>query len=642
MYKVICVVGNRPQFVKQAMFDRALADLGGDAPLTSLTVNTGQHYDALMSDVFFQELGAQAPKYDLGIGSGPIIDQIGKMLGPLGQILKDEAPDAVMLYGDTNSTLAGALTAAHSGIPCIHVEGGERLYRRNQMPEEINRVATDHLADLLLTCSRKASRYLAREGMGPDRVIYVGDLMLDLFAANLPLVDARATVGPATWGLTPGGYMLATIHRVENTADRETLLGIFGALDEAPMPVLLPMHPRVKALLAKWEWAPKGSLRLTDPLGYFDFLAALRDAALVVSDSGGVTREALFAGKGCIIPQNRSAWIEPVEAGLSTVVGQDIDALRTALHAFRPDPELAQRVVALEFGDGKAAYNIVRETRNFLDRRKAADRVESAWHPLGHIDEIPPAQRSTDLGYAAYRALLGAFLAAGYGFGRFARPPAGTATCLLRHDIVLDLEKARDMARIEAGMGVKATYFMMPSSDHYNLASAANRALVQEILALGHDLGLHFDAAVYDDLTDVAAYQRRVGQEAALLSGLCEAEVTAVSFHRPAPLILEGDPALSGDLPHSHDRDLQAAADYVSDSGGRWEHGLPTDSEAFAARQPMHILVHPIWWAEAPVSPVETLLSLLDQRHRRDAKSFARNCRPFRIGYLQRDIAYDD
>lgn len=643
MHKVTCIVGNRPQFVKQAMFDHALASFGETAPLRSVTINTGQHYDALMSDVFFSELGAAPPAYELGVGSGPILDQIGKMLAPLRQVIEAEAPDAVVLFGDTNSTLAGAIAAAHHGIPCVHVEGGERLYRRNAVPEEINRVVSDHLSDLILTSSRKASRYLHREGLGPDRVKYVGDIMFDLFKAHISRVDALARIGPADYGVEPGSYMLATIHRVENTSSDAVLTGLLDELDNAPMPVLLPMHPRIKHLLASWGWAPKDNLRLIEPLGYFDFLALLRDASLIVSDSGGVTREALFAGKGCIVPLDSCWWTEAVEADLAIAVGQNKDALRDALNSYRPDAKEAMQVVAREFGDGQSAHRIIAKIASFLDERKESQQSEGAWHRLGHFNEIPPASGRTDFTYDAYRHMLSTFQGAGYEFGPFALPKSPRSPlCLLRHDIDFDLEKACEMARLEAELGVKATYFLMLSSDHYNLMSADSRRQVAQIAEAGHWLGLHFDETAYGDMDDPAEYRAAITKEADILAAVTGAPVDAVSFHRPSKLVLSGDPTVSHPLLHSYDRRLQDLADYVSDSGGVWKYGMPTSRNAFALRRLMQVLVHPIWWNEAPVSRVETLLTLLDTRRERDEVSFARNCRPFRIGHLNRDITYGD
>lgn len=642
-YDVISVVGNRPQFVKQAMFDAELARAGTSARIRCRTVNTGQHYDDLMSDVFFRELGAAPPAFELGVGSGPILDQIGKMLAPLREIFEAETPDAVLTFGDTNSTIAATLAAAHMGIPCIHVEGGERLYRRRDVPEEVNRVATDHLSDLILTSSRKANRYLAREGMSEDRAIFVGDIMLDLFKSCMRRVDAEAKLGPADYGVVPGEFALATLHRVENTASEAVLTGLLSALDRAPMPVVLPMHPRIAHLLKSWNWAPSGNLKLVEPLGYFDLLALLRDCSLVISDSGGVTREALFAGKPCIVPLDSCWWTEAVQAGLAITVGQDVDALAEALDNFRPDTSQAQAIVETEFGDGESAGRIVSHIVELLDHRHDTGQREGPWHRQGYFNEIPAAEDRTDFTYTAFESMIGSMKSAGYTFAPFAKPEdPDAAVCLLRHDIDFDLGAAVDFARVEADLGVSSTYFIMLTSPHYNPATADSRAQLAQLRALGHNIGLHFDAEAYDDLDAAADYQRRVGEEADRLAQLSGGAVQAVSFHRPTPLILKGEPALTAPYLHSYDRDLNALTSYVSDSNGAWAHGHPLTRDAFAARKPMHILIHPIWWSHAPMSAYERLLTTLDTRTAADELSFAQNCRAFRAGRMGRRFQYND
>lgn len=634
-YKILSVVGNRPQFVKQAMFDAALARQGNCGRLRCLTVNTGQHYDEIMSDVFFSDLKATPPSYDLGVGSGPVLDQVGKMLTPLREVVERERPDGVLLFGDTNSTLAGAIAAAHSGIPSIHVEGGERLYKRYEVPEEVNRVVADHLSSLVLTSSRKAGDYLCREGFSEQRAVYVGDIMLDLFKTQVAKVDERAAIAPSTYGVHSGHFILATIHRVENTSSVDLLLSMLDRLDNAPMPVVLPAHPRVAAIIENSRWKPKRNLKLIGPLGYFDFLALLRDAALIVSDSGGVTREALFAGKGCIVPLSHCWWTEAVNAGLAVTVGRDGAALTDALETFRPPSKRAADVVEREFGDGQAAFRIGDQIVRFLDARRDGGQLEGAWHRLGCFEDLPIETVRQDFTYASYRELLSHLKEYGYRFTRFKLPTEEQgAVCLLRHDIDFDLDAALKIARVEAEEDVTATYFLMLTSDHYNVFSRKSRAKIQEIIQLGHRIGLHFDETCYPELRSHSDYSKLIKKESNLLARAAYAPIDAVSLHRPSALVLEGDPALSAPLLHSYDRRLRSAADYVSDSGGRWGHGHPLGRDAYKARRPLHILVHPIWWHEDPKSAFESLMGLLDARRHRDEESFAENCRPFRVGRL--------
>ena len=400
--KILTIVGNRPQFIKLGVTARSLRQLGDSAPFTSVVVNTGQHYDEMLSDVFFTELEIEAPQYNLGMGSGHIVDQIGRMMSPLREVFEAERPDALLVYGDTNSTVAGALVAGHLGIPALHVEGGERLYRRMAMPEETNRIVTDHLSDLCLVSSRKAMRYLAREGFGPGRLRFVGDPMYDIFKLSGAMLQSRAAAQPVDFGLAVNEYGICTIHRAENTDDRDICLGMLGALDRAPMPVLLPAHPRLRHRLEAWGWRPSASLRLVDPFGYFDFQSMLRQSGLVITDSGGVGREAFFAGKPAVIPLESSAWIEAVEAGLAVMTGRSPERLEAALSTVAPPADVTA-LVEENFGTGDAGTKIVDAIADYVGTRTQQD--EGPWHRLGRFEKLPKAVDSSVLSHATFRDL---------------------------------------------------------------------------------------------------------------------------------------------------------------------------------------------------------------------------------------------
>lgn len=469
---VLTVVGNRPQFIKLGVTARALRDLGPAAPFRSVVVNTGQHYDTLLSDVFFQELQIEAPDYNLGVGSGAIVDQVGKMLPLLREIIEREAPDAVLVYGDTNSTLAAAIVAAHHNVPLIHVEGGERLYRRAAMPEEVNRVATDHLADLCLCSSRKALAYLAREGFGPERARFVGDPMYDLFKLTGELLQARPAAQPAQLDLVPGAYVMATLHRAENTDSLEAGIGLMEALDGAPMPVLLPAHPRLTARLDAWGWAPSGALRLIPPLGYFDFQSLLRQSALVVTDSGGVGREALFAGKGAIVPLESSAWIEAVESGLAQMVGQDPARLAAALRDFTPRAPVEGFVEHL-FGAGDAGRRIVAEVAREL--AAPGRRAEGPWHPIARFAQLPPAVDAMNRTFDAFAAQV-AEAAARHG-----------AVTL---DLSRSLDNATELVALAAAAQVPVRLALPLDRLSYNLFAPAIGAQLRAMVAQGGGLAI--------------------------------------------------------------------------------------------------------------------------------------------------------
>jgi UDP-GlcNAc3NAcA epimerase len=343
--KVTTIVGARPQFVKAAPVARALREAGH----TETLVHTGQHYDDVMSKVFFQELGLAEPAVNLEVGSGPHGRQTGTMLARLEEVLVERRPDWVLVYGDTNSTLAGALAAVKLGIRVAHVEAGLRSFNRT-MPEEHNRVLTDHCADLLLCPTRTAVEQLRREGI--ERGVHlVGDPMYDAVLSN---IDRARTRPPLTPGLAPRGYLLATIHRPYNTDDPVVLRRVIEALDAIGEPVVFPVHPRTRARLADLRDLRLERVRLVDPVGYLDMLRLLGDCRLVLTDSGGVQKEAYFLGVPCVTLRPETEWVETVEAGWNVLVGDDPARIVAAARTFAPRGERPAC-----FGDGRAAAAIV-------------------------------------------------------------------------------------------------------------------------------------------------------------------------------------------------------------------------------------------------------------------------------------------
>jgi UDP-GlcNAc3NAcA epimerase len=319
-----------------------------------LLVHTGQHHDDELSRIFVAELDVPPPERELGVHGGTNTSQTARMLGALGPLLEAEAPDAVLVYGDTNSTLAGGLAAAQLGIPVAHVEAGMRSFDRS-MPEELNRVLTDHLADLLLVPSPTAAENLAREGVA-GHVEEVGDVMVDVARLVAPRARARTDV-LEPWGVAPGEYLLATAHRAGNVDDPERLGRLVDLLLAMDGPVALPLHPRTRArleasgLLGRLEQAP--SVRLGPPVGYVEFAALLHHARAVLTDSGGVQKEAYLAGVRCVTLRPGTEWVETVEAGWNTLVDLDADRARAALE--RPLPAARPDL----YGDGEAGARVV-------------------------------------------------------------------------------------------------------------------------------------------------------------------------------------------------------------------------------------------------------------------------------------------
>jgi UDP-GlcNAc3NAcA epimerase len=344
--RIMTVVGARPQFIKAAPFSRALV-----APHEQILVHTGQHYDAQMSDIFFQELGLPAPAYHLAIGSGGHGVQTGAMLAKLEPLMLEERPDIVLVYGDTNSTLAGALAAAKLHIPVAHVEAGLRSFNR-RMPEEVNRVMTDHLATWCFAPTQHAVSLLAAEGITKG-VHLVGDIMLDATLAAVAVAERRSPI-LTTLGVQPRTYAVATIHRAENTDDPQRLGQLLTALGQLPWPVMLPLHPRTRDALARQGLEVPPSVRVIDPLGYGDMLWLCRNAERVLTDSGGLQKECYFLGVPCITLRDETEWVETVEQGWNRVVGADVAAIVAA--AQRPWPTNRPAPV---YGEGDTASRIV-------------------------------------------------------------------------------------------------------------------------------------------------------------------------------------------------------------------------------------------------------------------------------------------
>jgi UDP-N-acetylglucosamine 2-epimerase len=363
MPRILHIVGARPQFVKLAAVERAFQHSQQRvADVSTSILHTGQHYDDNMSRVFFQELGIPAPSVNLDVGSGLQGEQTARMLTAIEQHLQAARPDVVVVYGDTNSTLAGALAAAKLHIPLAHVEAGLRSFNR-RMPEELNRILTDHAADLLLAPTKTAIANLTKEGLA-SRTTYSGDVMYDAVLHYADQARQRLSI-LRSLEMLGESYALATIHRAENTepARLRILLTRLNEVARDRCTVLFPVHPRTRLVITNaldgWQAHPR--LRLIEPLGYMDLLSVLQASSFVLTDSGGLQKEAAFLGRQCFTLRDETEWVETVELGVNVIVGSDASRLSGALvnfDAHRASSQDAQQRVAAMYGEGRAGVTV--------------------------------------------------------------------------------------------------------------------------------------------------------------------------------------------------------------------------------------------------------------------------------------------
>ena len=370
------VVGARPQFIKLAPICRAIAthNQAKCFPVIEHSIiHTGQHYDYEMTELFFDQLGIPEARHSLQVGSGTHAEQLARMMERIEPILIQERPHRMIVYGDTNSTLAGSLVGSRLGIRVAHVEAGCRSHNWT-MPEEQNRVLTDHLSDVLLAASKNAIGNLEREGIGGDRdprkrrVALVGDVMFDALLANLTLAECQANTNLRKLSLDPEMYYLLTLHRAENTDSLGRLKTILDAVGDLPLPVVFPVHPRTSRVIRASNLSMNGNIRAIAPLGYLDMLALAKHACKILTDSGGVQKEAFYLGVPCVTLREETEWPETVEAGANQLVGIDRRKLFAAVQ--EPHPDFGK--IDSPFGRGKAGEHIVRELLHDIDKIPAS------------------------------------------------------------------------------------------------------------------------------------------------------------------------------------------------------------------------------------------------------------------------------
>lgn len=357
--KVATIIGARPQFIKAAVVSRAFREHPKN--IQDIIVHTGQHYDTNMSDVFFDELDIPYPDYNLGIGGGTHGQNTGRMIEMIEEVIIQEKPDLLIVYGDTDSTLAGALAAVKLHVTVAHVEAGLRSFNR-RMPEEINRVLVDHASDLLFTPTSTAIKNLESEGISRETICHVGDVMYDAALYYSKKAENKSRIFNKL-ELESKKYVLATVHRAENTDSVDKLRGIFDGLGSLDMPVILPLHPRTaKALYSHRLTLPKNIMAI-DPVGYLDMVMLEKHAFIIATDSGGVQKEAYFHRVPCVTLRDETEWIELVDAGWNVLVGCSKDAINCAI--------ISAKDINLDcpdaYGLGDAGWSIV---KNLINRDK--------------------------------------------------------------------------------------------------------------------------------------------------------------------------------------------------------------------------------------------------------------------------------
>jgi UDP-N-acetylglucosamine 2-epimerase len=344
--KILHIIGARPQFIKAAMVSKAWNQSGEEAIL-----HTGQHYDEKMSRLFFDELGLPEPDINLGVGSGSHAEQTSRMLTGIDNYLETETPDWVIIYGDTNSTLAGALCAAKRLIKTAHVEAGLRSFNR-KMPEETNRVVSDTLANLLFCPTSQAVENLKNEGITKG-VYNTGDVMADGLFYFLKAAEEKSTI-LEEMGLSPKNYGLVTMHRGGNVDDRENLAAVLKGLEQIDIPLIFPLHPRTRKMLEQFSLSVPMNVRMIEPMGYLDMLMMEKNAECVLTDSGGIQKEAYLLGTRCITLRDETEWVETVSAGWNCLTGADSSKIAARFYNFKPEgsrPDI--------YGDGHAADKII-------------------------------------------------------------------------------------------------------------------------------------------------------------------------------------------------------------------------------------------------------------------------------------------
>lgn len=608
----LIITGNRPQLTK-------LAPLVREATVTNLkfkTCYTDQHYSAELKSNITSELGLD---FDFVLERNcrdKYSSEFSRVFDGLMKLLDKERFDAIVGLGDTNTTVAAGLAAHWKNLPFIHIEGGERLYNRDNVPEEFNRILADNCAALTICASRKSYQNLINEGFDESRAVFCGDLMYD----NYKMLSYENEAQSDTDG-EDSNFIVCTIHRAENTDNIQRFTLLIQQLIDAPILVKLFAHPRIHAMLNDLD------IKLGERVGNLICLPAvtpkrllreLESCQYVITDSGGLSREAMFAKKYCYTLMPSTWWPEAIELGLGKAIDTNLDNLPEKIDC----PNVNDENIEWHFGNGSAAKEIVAQLHTYK-----LNLSDVKWAKYCDFSSLPKFVDRTEFTYDYYIKFILDIISQGYEScnpGNF--KINGSKQLFLRHDIDFCVEAALRFAEVERQHGISSNYYFMLNTEHYNLLAKSNRDRLTRISELGHTIGLHFDCAGFDDHTEIDS---AIKSEASILSDLLGKSVDTISFHRPNEDIVLNTFKPSGQFLNCYDKSAFKNFEYISDSSGFWNYGSPTERISQSGHNNIQLLTHPIWWGNAPRTPHYNLTNLLYDKMAIQAISFRDNCRSF-------------
>lgn len=620
MKTVYIVVGNRPQYIKAAIFLNSLKK----KHIKYKLIDTNQHYDKNLSNNFFKELKIPKPVINLKIGSHLNSLAVSKIIEKL-QINIKTKPDGILVFGDTNSTLAASLYGALNYIPVFHSEGGERLYRRNQLPEEINRCTADSLSSLIFTSSLKAKNNLIMEGIHQKKIIFTGDVIFDLYKKSKKIIIKKELFYLKKYNLKKNKYIFCTIHREENT-NKVKFKDFFNTLKKTNKKFIISLHPRLKKILNK-DYFKSKNIKFIDPSGYLETQCLIKGASKIISDSGGITRESFFSKKFFIVLLKHTWWSEAANLGWS--VNCKIDNLKKlkSLILLNNKPKYHD---TSEFGNGRSSILIDKGINFYFKKTKQSE----IWNKITSYNLIPE-NTERKFSYSYYQDVIKLFREKNYRFIFFddKNYNKNHNKIILRHDVNFDLNKALNLAKIEKSINIKSTYFFLLSNKNYNIFNHSNLKIIKKIESLGHKIGLHFDFDNYPNSTNDETLTF-LKNEIKCINFLLNTKIKYLSIHRPSMFFLKNfknKKKIFGLVNTYYKGFTTGKFKYLSDSNGSWREGDPISFfNNNKIKLSYQILTHPFWWNKYPKNQFEILKDFLVDKENEIVNNSKNNCKFFK------------